>query len=159
MLKKHRKIHMKLFTLFALLFPLLAGAVMPAGSGPEEKYPRPEGLAGCGCFWEVRFDLNKKSARFVYDWQKRFDEAGMVRVLLANTGIDIVRAQRDLCQRNDSDALYRKYVAKSEKELLSLFEEIEKVKGVSVQCGETNKGDFEKDLHCTCPVPGVKLSN
>jgi len=123
-----------------------------------KKNPRPAGLAGCGCFWELRFDLGEKSSQFSYDLMKRVNELPLaLRPRLSSTGIDVIRAERDLCHRHREDTYYMKRVAEVETSLLAILEEAAKEEGVTLQCGVPNQPG--EKFYCNCPVSGVKLGN
>lgn len=143
------------------ILPLTSFAVSSAEMGAElaKKNPRPEGLAGCRCFWELRFNLNEKSSQFSYDLMKRVDDLPMpLRPRLSSTGIDVVRAERDMCNRHREDKFYMKSVAEVETSLVAILAEAAKEDGVSLKCGEPNTESAEKD-YCSCPISGVKLGN
>lgn len=133
-----------------------AFAVTMDGESLAKMHPRRPGLASCGCFWEVQFDLNKKSAAYAHEMLKMFNELN-VRPRLSSTGVDVVRGERDLCNRYRSTPLDRKYDDATEDRLLEIFARLEKQEGLRIQCGKND--DFGEKFYCVCPVPGVKVGN
>jgi len=113
--------------IFAILFLLISTpsfAVM-VGGPPKQLHPRPQGLAGCACFWDIRFDLDKKSARFAHDLLKALEPASMNSKLFPS-GVYVFRREKDLCQRNRSTLFDRERTAQNEQTLLGVLAELVK---------------------------------
>jgi hypothetical protein len=143
-----------IFTVF-LLLTFSTPALGVTAEVPGKHHPRPSGLAGCACFWDVQFDLDKKSSRFAFELFEELKPARM-RPKLSPTGLHIFRGERDLCNRYRSTPAERESVSRDEGNLLRVLGELASEEGVKVHCGVD---DGRGDLLCSCPVPGVKLSN
>jgi len=145
----------KAIFVFLILLSISTPSFAVMVGSPAKLHPRPKGLAGCGCFWDIQFDLDKKSSRFAYELFEELEPARM-RPKLSATGLHVFRGERDLCNRYRSTPEERESVSRDEGNLLRVLGELAKEEGVKIQCG-VDEG--QGDLLCSCPVPGVKLGN